>query len=73
MVTVTVFDGGDPATGEQRTLTVGGEPAELPQMVAERIHDLVAWLLKDEMPAPPAAVDLSDVPMDLWEDLDRVA
>jgi hypothetical protein len=64
MVTVTVFES-DPAAGEQRTLTIGDAPEKLPLMVAERLHDLVAWLLKDKMP--------DGIPDSLWGDLTDAA
>ena len=63
MMTLTVFDGGDPTTGEKRTMTIGEvDPAALPESAAAWVHDVVAWMLR--LPSPAEA--LVPVPDGLW-------
>lgn len=83
MVSIHLFEGGDPSKGEHRTMTIGThDPADLPRTVAAWAHDVVRRMQQGETPVeeddegdePPArAVHISDVPMALWEDLTDAA
>lgn len=64
MLTVTLFGGGDPAVGERRTMTIGGDPLELPRRVAEWAHDVVARMSDAE----PEPVDIEPETVGLWGD-----
>ena len=66
MMELTVFDGGDPTTGEKRIMTIGElDPAALPDSAAAWVHDVVARMLR----LPPAAVVTKVVPLALWDDI----
>jgi len=68
MMELTVFDGGDPTTGEKRIMTIGElDPAALPESAAAWVHDVVARMLR----LPPAAVAAE--PLALWDEPDGAA
>jgi len=63
MMVLTVFDGGDPTTGEKRTTTIGEvDPAALPESAAAWVHEAVGRMLR----LPPPAEALVPVPDGLW-------
>jgi len=68
MMELTVFDGGDPTTGEKRIMTIGElDPAALPESAAAWVHDVVARMLR----LPPATVAAE--PLALWDEPDGAA
>lgn len=78
MLTITTFDGGDPAAGEQRTMTIGAEdPADLARRVSEWAHDVVLRMAAgdeppdddDDLRIRDTGLDVHDLAVGLWEDL----
>jgi hypothetical protein len=71
MLTITgPFEGMDVTDAEQRTMTIGErDAADLPRAVAEWAHDVTARMLN----LPAGTVEVSDVPISLWEDLTDAA
>lgn len=80
------FDGGDPTTAEQRTMTIGrNDPAELCREVGSWAHEVAARMLAGATGVDVDVEDdeddlrvhdvprLTDVPMALWEDLTDAA
>jgi hypothetical protein len=56
MLTVTLFEGGDPAIGERRTMTIGrDDDAELATDVGRWAHDVTARMLAGDV-----VVDITD-------------
>lgn len=77
MVRLTAFEGADPTTGENRTMTIGRlDPDELAADVGRWAHDVTLRMLAgtadpdddDEAPAPRPAVKPPFIEATLWSE-----